>query len=142
MGNKDRYGKRHRQDDAHDVGDSAPGTVGDSNGTFHDRARQDSRVIVDGEVQSVDETSESVTEQSDTSPNSSSTQSHSHSPQRKKLDKQVEVTVDRISNSGNPIAEHQGDDVHVPGGNPSETYRVELYSKGSHLVGERVAVRE
>lgn len=30
-------GKRRREDDAHDVGDSMPGTVGDSEGTIHDR---------------------------------------------------------------------------------------------------------
>jgi predicted RNA-binding protein with TRAM domain len=142
MANKDRYGKRHRQDSAHDVGDSAPGTVGDSDGTFHDRARQDSRVIVDGQVQSVDESAESGPEQSNTSSNSSSAQSQSHSPQRQKLNEQAEVTVDRVSNSGNPIAKHQGDHVHVPGGNPGETYRVELYSEGSHLVGEPIKVTE
>ncbi|WP_143823963.1 hypothetical protein [Natronorubrum thiooxidans] len=28
---------RRRKDKAHDVGDSSPGTVGDSQGTFHDR---------------------------------------------------------------------------------------------------------
>lgn len=30
-------GKRRRKDKAHDVGDSMPGTVGDSRGTIHDR---------------------------------------------------------------------------------------------------------
>jgi len=30
-------GKRRRKDKAHDVGDSSPGTVGDSQGTYHDR---------------------------------------------------------------------------------------------------------
>ena len=30
-------GKRRRKDKAHDVGDSKPGTVGDSQGTIHDR---------------------------------------------------------------------------------------------------------
>jgi len=48
--NKDRYGYRHRVDEFHDVGDSKPGEVGDSDGTFHDRARKSNHVIVDGEV--------------------------------------------------------------------------------------------
>lgn len=30
-------GNRRRNDEAHDVGDSMPGTVGDSDGTIHDR---------------------------------------------------------------------------------------------------------
>lgn len=30
-------GNRRRKDEDHDVGDSMPGTVGDSNGTVHDR---------------------------------------------------------------------------------------------------------
>jgi hypothetical protein len=29
-------GNRRRKDDAHDIGDSAPGTVGESQGTIHD----------------------------------------------------------------------------------------------------------
>jgi hypothetical protein len=48
--NKDRYGYRHRPDEYHGVGDSMPGEVGDSDGTFHDRARKNEHVIVSGEV--------------------------------------------------------------------------------------------
>ena len=47
-------GKRRREDKAHDVGDSMPGTVGDSQGTIHDRQGgpsfdPDDDVIVPGE---------------------------------------------------------------------------------------------
>ena len=31
--NRDRYGKRHRQESEYDVGEPEPGTVGDSRGT-------------------------------------------------------------------------------------------------------------
>ena len=33
----DRYGNVHRSDSSHSVGDSMPGTIGDSDGTLHDR---------------------------------------------------------------------------------------------------------
>ena len=44
--NRDRYDRVHRSDPHHDVGDSMPGTVGDSEGTLHDRL---------GEIPSVEE---------------------------------------------------------------------------------------
>lgn len=35
--NQDRYGYTHRSDSSHSIGDSMPGTIGDSEGTLHDR---------------------------------------------------------------------------------------------------------
>lgn len=46
----DRYGYTHRPDESHDVGDAKPGDVGDSDGTFHDRARRNDHIIIGGEV--------------------------------------------------------------------------------------------
>jgi len=42
---RDRHGKRHREDEEYEVGESAPGDVGDSEGTIHDRASADNRVV-------------------------------------------------------------------------------------------------
>lgn len=47
---------------------------------------------------------------------------------------QQTVTVDRISNSGNPLAEQQraGKTIHIPAGEVGETYDVRLVDEGSH----------
>lgn len=46
------------------------------------------------------------------------------------------VTVDRISNSGNAIAQqsHAGKTIHVPAGEVGETYEVRLEDRGGFLV--------
>lgn len=41
MGNsngEDAFGKRHRSDGTHNIGDSMPGTIGDSEGVLHDQS--------------------------------------------------------------------------------------------------------
>lgn len=50
------------------------------------------------------------------------------------------VTIDRISNAGNPVAKenYQGQCVHVFGAKPGEQVIVELRPKGSHYIGEIV----
>jgi tRNA/tmRNA/rRNA uracil-C5-methylase (TrmA/RlmC/RlmD family) len=44
------------------------------------------------------------------------------------------ITVDRISNSGNPVAasEYNGKTIHVPAGVPGETLDVRLVDKGGY----------
>lgn len=46
------------------------------------------------------------------------------------------ITVDRISNSGNAIAQQTqaGKPIHVPAGEVGETYEVRLEERGGHLV--------
>lgn len=48
------------------------------------------------------------------------------------------ITVDRISNSGNAIAEqtHADKTIHVPAGEVGETYEVRLEDKGGYLVAQ------
>jgi hypothetical protein len=66
-------GKKRRQDEAHDVGDSMPGTVGDSDGTIHDRRGgptfNDEEVTVPGEsnTQKNNQDTESETNDEETS---------------------------------------------------------------------------
>ena len=48
--NRDRYGYRHRRDEQYESGESMPGNVGDSQGTFYDRASSDNNIIVDGKA--------------------------------------------------------------------------------------------
>lgn len=45
------------------------------------------------------------------------------------------VTVDRISNNGNPIARetHGGKTIHVPSGLEGESYEVRLHDSGSYV---------
>lgn len=50
------------------------------------------------------------------------------------------VTVDRVSNNGNPIAEeaYNGKTIHVPSGLEGETYEVRLQDQGSYVVARLV----
>jgi len=51
-----------------------------------------------------------------------------------------EITVDRVSNNGNPIAKerHNGKTIHVPSGLEGESYEVRLQDKGSYIVAHLV----
>ena len=141
--NEDRYNYGHRQDPAHDIGDSAPGTVGDSQGTFHDRAHRDNNIIVNGKV-TTQENHERKSQQSKSKSKSKKKRKSSSSgaASTSKLDgKEVTVTVDRISGSGNAIANYKDQHVHVQDGEEGEEYRVKLKAKSGYLVGERVKVK-
>lgn len=142
VSNEDRYGYGHRQDAAHDIGDSAPGTVGDSEGTFHDRAHQDSNIIVDGKVTTQENHKRKSQKSKSESKKKKKSQSiDSESASTSKLDgKEVTVTVDRISGGGNAIANYKGQHVHVQDGEEGEEYRVRLKAKAGYLEGERVKV--
>lgn len=50
------------------------------------------------------------------------------------------VTVDRVSNSGNALAQqqHAGKTIHVPAGAVGETYDVRLIDKGGYFVAKLV----
>lgn len=143
--NKDRYGYRHRADRDHELGEAKPGDVGDSDGTFHDRATQDNNVIVDGEAKSYEkhrrsqrsQTGSDETSSGDATPSTESTQNTSEpTGQYAELDGEVvEVSVERVSNSGNPIGTHRGSHVHVPEGEPGNTYEVELDAQSGYFVG-------
>ncbi|CAM2997019.1 hypothetical protein [Halobacterium salinarum] len=150
--NKDRYGNRHREDPAYDMGESKPGDVGDSKGTFHDRASSDNNVIVDGEVKNYESHKRNNSNKKHSvrsgsngeADNQDEEQSHgTHgNGQYAELDGNiVEVEVDRISGSGNAIAMYQGMHVHVPDGEPGESYEVELNADSGYFVG-KVKVRE
>ncbi|WP_154020384.1 hypothetical protein [Halorubrum halophilum] len=141
--NEDRYGYGHRQDPAHDIGDSAPGTVGDSEGTFHDRARKGTNVIVDGKVTSQEKHKRS-SQQSESKSKSkqNKTSNSSKSASMSELEgTEVTVTVDRISGSGNAIAEYKGRHIHVENGNAGEEYRVRLQAENSYFIGEQIKVQ-
>lgn len=142
--NEDRYGYRHRQDPEHDIGDSAPGTVGDSEGTFHDRARKGTNVIIDGEATTQEEYERSSEEQTSNPQSKDETSSaSSQSSSLSELDgNEVTVTVDRISGSGNAIAEFKGYHVHVENGNPGEQYRVQLQAESSYLTGKQLETNQ
>ncbi|MDS0300894.1 hypothetical protein NDI76_19270 [Halogeometricum sp. S1BR25-6] len=132
--NVDRYGYRHRKDSAYGMGESMPGDVGDSQGTFHDRAGNDNNVIINGKAQSYENYQRSKSE------DSSKKKEHpmsSSADQFSKLDGEVvEVTVKRVSGSGNPIAKYQGIHVHVRNGKPGEQYEVKLNAKSGYFVGD------
>lgn len=146
--NKDRYGRRHRKDDSYQVGESKPGTTGDSEGTFHDRASSDNRVIVNGKAQNYESHKKKQQKKQQSNSKSAtqdSTQQHDneqhqksevHGGQFSELDGEViEVEVERVSGSGNPLAFHRGTHVHVPDGEPGESYKVKLDAQSGYFVG-------
>lgn len=145
--NKDRYGYRHRDDPAHDVGGASPGDVGDSEGTFHDRARQNENVIVDGQVRSIEShqrssveaNSETTSANKSSSSGSSATEGLSQSEAEGKV---VEVTIDSRGGTKDTIARYQNHQVHIEGGTPGETLRVRLESGQGYLIGQRIRTRE
>lgn len=144
--NKDRYGYHHREDSAYEMGESKPGDVGDSRGTLHDRATSDNNVIISGKAQSYEDYRQDQIVVSSTrfetdqgqSENGSENQTTSMSTgQSSKLDGEVvKVTVKRVSRSGNPIATHRGFQVHVPEGEPGESYKVKLDAESGYFVGK------
>lgn len=144
-GNKDRYGYRHRSDSGYDIGESAPGTVGDSEGTWHDRATQDNTVIVDGVARNYEEH-----KRKEKKKEKRSTKSASHSKSTSTKNQQhnsatgnvIEVTIDRVSNAGNPIAEYKGKHVHIQGAKPGQTVTVEITDASSNYLTGKIKQRE
>ena len=143
--NKDRYGYRHRSDSDYQIGESMPGDVGDSEGTFHDRARKNSDVIVNGKVRSEESHKRSSVEASKQQ-SSSGGQSQSSSiesiSQSEAEEKVVEVEIESRGGTLDTIAHYKNHQVHVEGGTPGETMRVRLESGSGYMVGKRVSVRE
>lgn len=145
--NKDRYGQRHREDDAYNVGESKPGTVGDSEGTFHDRASSDNNVIVDGNARNYEDHKRNQQSGNKSSTPDSTQKSKVDTAQHQKSTAQggqfteldgevIEVEVERVSGSGNPLAFYQGTHVHVPNGEPGESYDVKLDAQSGYFVGQ------
>lgn len=148
MAGEDRYGYHHRDDQAHDIGDSKPGDVGDSKGTFHDRARQDSKVIVDGEVQSI-ETHQRSSKEPNQNKQKSKKKSQKQSTDKSKSVSQDEVvgevvtlTIDKDGGTLETMAEYKNHQVHIDGGSPGESIRVRLEKGQGYLIGRRVKVKE
>jgi len=135
---------KRRKDKAHDIGDSMPGTPGHSEGTFHDRQRTQSFDPSENDVMSEEEANNYIFGSPKNTDNENSLSSSSRNNATLKQGENspgdssksgkfaefegesVEVTVDRISGSGNAIAQYQGYDVHVEDGEPGESYIVEL----------------
>lgn len=59
---EDAFGKRHRSDGTHNIGDSMPGTIGDSEGVLHDQSGFTPISEAGVEKNTVSETGEEVTE--------------------------------------------------------------------------------
>ncbi|MEF8824768.1 MAG: hypothetical protein V5A27_00235 [Halapricum sp.] len=145
-GNRDRYGYRHREDPDYEVGESKPGTVGDSQGTYHDRARQDNNVIVDGEVRSVESHRRSSVEAEKKTKASSRGKSSSSSgesiSQAEAAGKVVTLTIDKEGGTEDTLAEYKNHQVHVEGGTPGDRLKVRLEQAQGYLVGRRIKVNE
>lgn len=122
-----------------------PEDVGDSDGTFHDRARRDSNVIINGKVRSEKSHRRSSVEASgqrslsEGRSQSSSTESISQSEAEGKV---VEVEIESRGGTLDTIAYYKNHQIHIEDGVPGETMRVRLESRPGYMVGKRVSARE
>lgn len=143
--NKDRYGNRHRSNSDHQIGESMPGDVGDSDGTFHDRAQKNSDIIVNGKVRSEESHKRSSVEpskQQSSSENQSRSGSNKSISQSEAEGKVVEVEIESRGGTLDTIAHYKNHQIHVEGGKPGETMRVRLESGSGYMIGTRVSGRE
>jgi len=143
-GSRDRYGNRHRSDSDYSIGESKPGDTGDSNGTFHDRARNNSNVIIDGEVRSEESHQQSSVETSSksTSNHNSNTNTDKSISQSEAAGVVVQLTVEKQGGTRNTMAHYKNHQVHIEGGEPGETIRVKLEQGAGYLIGRPVQVKE
>ena len=137
-GNRDRYGYKHREDQFHDVGDSKPGDVGDSKGTFHDRARKNQNVNVGGKVRSMESHQRSSGEVNRQSPGQNRESSGDSIPQSEADGKVVTVVVDSYGGTRDTIATYKNHQIHINGGKPGEKIRVRLECGQGYMIGNRI----
>jgi predicted RNA-binding protein with TRAM domain len=132
-----------------------PGTSGDSEGTFDERAQKDSNVIVDGEVRSMESherssmeassqsISENATSDSGGNTNQESTGYTGETISQNEADgKVVELMIESHGGTEDTLAQYKNHQVHVDGGTPGETIKVRLQAAAGYLRGERISVRE
>ena len=147
-------GNKRRRDKAHDIGDSMPGTVGQSEGTFHDRQGTQTFDPSENDVLSEREADNYIHGKSKNKSSGRSLASRSRNNATLKSGKNsakfgtksgkfadldgesVEVTVNRISGSGNAIAQYRGYDVHVEDGESGQSYIVELEACTGYFTGK------
>lgn len=144
--NRDRYGYRHRRDSDYGVGESMPGDVGDSTGTFHDRALRDSNVIVNGAVRSMESYRRSSAESGEKKQKSNTSSNKKRSgesiSQADAVGQIVEVKIKSPGGTKDTIAQYKNHQVHIEGGAPGETIQIKLKKGIGFLIGERIQVTE
>lgn len=132
----DRYNWKHRSDSEYGVGESMPGTVGDSDGTHQERLGE--QPVVDEDVVAFE-------------PGATARQNEQEAKQARQ-DQRVtapddiagETTAIELTEKvdGGAIGHHEGHRVFVPDCSSGETVLVNLALQDDTLVGERVRLRE
>lgn len=132
--NRDRYNYEHRSDPHHDIGDSMPGTVGDSDGTLHDRL---------GGQPTLDEKVESFEPGAKARSRAESKNKQTSSESLSDFDgTTTTIELKDETDSGVAIGYHEGHRVRVEGARKGETALVNLEAKDGELEGSRVRLRE
>lgn len=134
---------------AHDIGDSKPGDTGESKGSFHERARQETYVLIDGKVVSTEEYKRTSTGELEQRSNQSLSQGSTtpYNPdgkvsQSEAEGKIVQLTPDSKGGTRDTLAHFKNHQVHIEGGTPGETINVRLESGPGFLIGRRIELRE
>lgn len=143
--NQDRYGYRHRQEEAYDLGESMPGDVGDSQGTFYDRATQDNNVIVNGKATAYESHKRSTTETVNTRSSSSKAAQKSSGKsisQSDAIDSVVTITPETSGGVLDTLGSYHNHHVHIEGGTPGQAIKVRLEKGEGYLIGRPITVRE
>lgn len=135
---RDRYNYEHRSDGDFQIGESMPGTVGDSEGTLHDRL---------GELPTVDE--RLVSEPGAKARNrerereEAATQAaREPAIQAAALDGETTTLELTESTQDGAVGEYRGHRVAVKGGQQGETALVTLRHNAGTVTGERMRLRE
>jgi hypothetical protein len=141
----DRFGYEHRRDSAYGIGESMPGDVGDSQGTFQNQ-NQGTNVIVDGKVIAYDDRnrqSSTADKQKTTSrPQQNRSSTELRIPQAAAVGRIVDVRIRSMGGSLGAIGEYKNHQVHTEDGLPGESITMRLEKGNGYLIGHRVVVRE
>lgn len=132
----DRYNRKHRSDSDYSVGESMPGTIGDSDGTLHDRLGD--QPIIDEDVVAFEPGSKSREGNRENRNEQESRQTVAP----KELSGET-TTVELTESVGDgAVGNHKGCRVFVSNASPGETALVNLEERQGTLVGKRVRLKE
>ena len=133
---RDRYNYEHRSDSSFQVGESMPGTVGDSEGSFHDR--QGGQPTIDpNEVEKVSVPGDKARNRNEAKRKAKAEGAKSSSDL---LGETLSVKIEGKQN-GTPYAVCNDHQVLVPDGRVGDTVMVTIKEQNGQLTGQRFRLK-
>lgn len=131
---RDRYNYEHRSDSAFQVGESMPGTVGDSEGTLHDRQGGQPTINLD-EVERVSVPGDKARNRNEVKRKAKGEKSPSDL-----VGETLSVKIEGKQN-GTPYAVCNDHQVFVPNGTLDDTVMVTIKEQNGQLTGKRFRLK-